>query len=125
MATHEPVEVHTGFARAFNAGDLDGLMALYEPEAVLGSESGEVAEGTDAIREALKGYLASGGKIQLETRYAIQSGDLALLSASWQLTGGTGPDGQPVEIRARSTEVARRQADGSWRYVVDHPFGAT
>jgi ketosteroid isomerase-like protein len=23
-----------------------------------------------------------------------------------------------------STDVARRQPDGSWKFVIDHPFGA-
>jgi ketosteroid isomerase-like protein len=33
-----------------------------------------------------------------------------------------GEDGNPVELAMRSSEVVRRQADGSWRYVIDNPF---
>ncbi len=48
-------------------------------------------------------------------------GDLALLHAEWTLKG-TGPDGQAVELAGRTSEVVRRQTDGSWRYVIDNPY---
>ena len=48
---------------------------------------------------------------------SVEHGDLALLSNVWVFSG----DG--FEIGARTAEVARRQVDGSWRYVIDHPFG--
>jgi ketosteroid isomerase-like protein len=62
-------------------------------------------------------------KIKLDTKSAIQSGELALLRSDWQMTG-TGPDGKPFTIAHSSTEVVRRQPDGRWLYVIDHPFGA-
>lgn len=45
----------------FNAGDLDGLVSLFEPEAVLVPAPGQVAAGSDAIREAFTGFLATWG----------------------------------------------------------------
>jgi ketosteroid isomerase-like protein len=35
MAASTPEQVHRLFEEAFNAGDLDGLMELYEPDAAL------------------------------------------------------------------------------------------
>ena len=35
---------------------------------------------------------------------------------------GTGPDGKAVSMAGQSTEVVRRQPDGTWRYVVDNPY---
>ena len=32
----DPVDVHRAVEDAFNAGDVDGLLALYEPDARLG-----------------------------------------------------------------------------------------
>jgi ketosteroid isomerase-like protein len=29
-----------------------------------------------------------------------------------------------VDVQGASAEVIRRQPDGTWRYVIDHPFGA-
>jgi ketosteroid isomerase-like protein len=56
--------------------------------------------------------------------YAIEAGDLALLRGEWQLKG-TGPDGRSLETAGNDIEVARRQADGTWRFVIDHAFGAS
>ena len=124
MAERGPVEAHVRFQQAFNAGDLDGLMALYEPDAVMMPQPGaEPVKGTRAIRSALEGFLALKGTLELKTVHVIQHGDLALLRSAWRVTG-TGPDGEPVEMSHRSAEVVHRQADGSWRYIIDHPFGA-
>ena len=46
----------------------------------------------------------------MTTKTIIPAGDLALLHAEWTLDG-TGPDGNPVSLAARSSEVVRRQGD--------------
>jgi ketosteroid isomerase-like protein len=51
-----------------------------------------------------------------------QCSDIALISANWKLKG-TGPDGKPVEMTGTSVEVARKQADGSWLFAIDTPWG--
>ena len=48
--------------------------------------------------------------------------ELAYSSNTWSLTG-TGADGNPVVLGATTAEVARRQADASWRYVIDNAWG--
>lgn len=100
MPARNPEDLHRLFAAALNAGDRDALMSLYAPDATLVPQPGQAVTGTAAIREAL---------------------DLALLYSSWVLRG-TGPDGTPVEMTGRGTEVARRQADGTWRLALDNPY---
>jgi uncharacterized protein (TIGR02246 family) len=124
MAERGPVEAHALFQKAFNAGDLQGLMALYEPDAILIPQPGaEPVKGTQAIRSALEQFLALNGKVELQTKHVVQHGDIALLRSAWRVKG-TGPDGKPVEMSHGSAEVVRRQPDGSWRYIIDHPFGS-
>ena len=41
---------------------------------------------------------------------------------TWSFTG-TGPDGEPVQLASRNADVLRRQSDGSWRFVIDNPWG--
>jgi len=124
MAERRPVEAHTLFQKAYNAGDMQGLMALYEPDAVLVPQPGaEPVRGLQAIRSALEGFLALKGTVELQTTHVVQHGDIALLRSAWRLKG-TGPDGKPVEMSHSSAEVVRRQPDGSWRYIIDHPFGS-
>lgn len=123
MAQTRPEEMHALFARHFNAGDLEALVALYTPDAALVPQPGQVVKGHAAIREALQAFLALRGKIDLQTTYTVEAGDTALTRGQWQLKG-TGPDGQPVALAGKSSEVLRKQADGRWLLAVDHPYGA-
>ena len=93
MPATTPAQIHRLFETAFNAADIDGLMALYEPDAALVPQPGTVARGTEEVREALQRYLALQGRITLDTKLVVAVGDLAYLSNTWSLDG-TGPDGQ-------------------------------
>jgi len=123
MPATEPEQMHREFEQAFNAGDLDALMALYEPDAALIPQPGTVAEGTAGIRESLRWFLDRGGRITLDTKLVVRVGDLAFLTNRWSLTGGTMPDGSPAELGAATAEVARLQPDGTWLYVIDNAWG--
>ena len=121
MQVRNPEDLHRLFAAALNADDLDALMSLYAPDAALVPQPGQAAIGKAAIREALAGFLVMKPVIALTTRGIVKTADLALLYSSWVLRG-TGPDGTPVEMTGRGTEVARRQADGTWRLAPDNPY---
>jgi uncharacterized protein (TIGR02246 family) len=122
MPATTPEQVHRVFEDTFNAGDIDGLMELYESDAALIAQPGGVAHGSEQIQAALQGFLALKGHITLDTKLVVTVGDLAYLSNTWSLSG-TGPDGNPVVLGATTAEVARRQADGTWRYVIDNAWG--
>jgi uncharacterized protein (TIGR02246 family) len=122
MAARTPEDLDRLFAGAMNAGNLDALVALYEPHASLTPAPGKVVVGTDAIRESLGGFLSGNPKMTLTPRVVSRSGDLALLTSKWELTM-TGPDGKPTKMSGQSVEVARRQADGNWLFAIDLPLG--
>ena len=109
-------QLHSTFEEAFNRQDLDGLVAMYEPDAVMVQPDGSLAIGLDAIRQHFLGVLATNGRMTVHTRYAVEAADLALMSLKWTLTGGD------ETMSAVTAEVARRQPDGGWLYVLDHPF---
>ena len=90
---------------------------------VLVPQPGQVVHGTAAIREALLGFLALKLPIRLERKRVLEKGDMALVSSTWSLSG-TGPDGTAVDLGGNTTEVIRRQSDGTWRYVIDDPFSS-
>ncbi len=123
MSTDSPAQLHRAFLEAFNRRDIAGLLALYESEATLLPQPGQVLYGLEAIRQALTQFLSLKGTMTMTTTFSVQSGDIALLRGQWALTG-TDADGQPVSMSGNSVEVARRQPDGHWRFVIDHPFGA-
>jgi ketosteroid isomerase-like protein len=62
--------------------------------------------------------------MQMRTAFALKCGDVALLRGEWTLKG-TGPDGAAIEMSGKNVEVARRQSDSTWRFAIDHPFGAS
>lgn len=120
MAGHAPEQIHRAFTDAFNARDIDRLMALYEPDCAIVPEPGVIATGADQVRAVLQGLLALNGTIDLRTAEVITVGDLAFLSCRWTLDA-TDADGKPMSIGGTTAEVVRRQPDGSWLYVIDHP----
>src|SRR5947209_2046952 len=121
MSLRSPQEIHAKFAEAFSSGDLEGLVALYEPDAVLAPEPGKTVTGHAAIREAFKPYLALRPHMKLDTVSVFETADVALMHGRWVIKG-TAPDGSQVNMNGCNTEVAHRQPDGGWLFRIDNPF---
>jgi len=122
MAARNPEDLDRLFAGALNTGNIEELMTLYEPQASLMAAPGKIVTGAEAIREALQGFLDGKPKMSLSPRVVAKTSDLALTTSKWELTM-TGPDGKPTQMAGQSVEVARRGADGNWRFAIDLPFG--
>jgi enoyl-CoA hydratase len=123
MPMHDPENLHRLFAERVNAGDLDGLISLYEDDATLVGPNGAQAQGATALRERLEALLAIAPKIAPGSNRALVVGDIALMSGSWRMTFGS-QESASSGVQGTSTEIARRQADGTWRYVIDDPASA-
>ena len=113
-------QIHALFLEAFNAGSMERLLAIYEDNATMAPPGASPVTGKAAIAAALSPVLAMGLQMKLETLFALESGDLAMLSCRWSAEG-KGPDGNPMRLSGTSSEVARRHADGTWLYVIDDP----
>ena len=119
----QPVNTVTRLVEAINRADLDGALALYEKDAVLVAQPGQIARGTAELREALAGFTALKATLRAETQQVVEAGDVALYVGRWSLRG-TDSDGQPVAMSGESTDVLRRQKDGRWLIALDNPWGA-
>jgi ketosteroid isomerase-like protein len=109
MRAVEPNDLGRFFVERANAGDVDGLVALYADDAVLAFPAGQVVTGTQAIRRGFEQLLADRPTFTAgEQQPALRNGDLALTSTRL-IDGGA------------TAEVARRQSDGSWLWVIDQP----
>jgi ketosteroid isomerase-like protein len=112
-AAHEhatqPEDLSRFFLERANAGDVEGLVALYQPDAVLAFPPGQITVGRAAIREVYTTPLSTRPTFtSQEQRPALRNGDLALTST--RLPGG-----------GATVEVARLQPDGTWLWVLDQP----
>jgi uncharacterized protein (TIGR02246 family) len=117
MNAHSPAELHSLFRNSFNVGDIEAMVSLYEPDATL-IVGGMQVSGHDGIRAVLSSMVAAGGRMSLTTRTVLESSDgLALIHGEWVV------DRTSAETtRGISSEVVRRQADGTWRFVIDNPY---
>lgn len=112
MPARSPEEIHALLAAAVNA-DVDAFVELHEPDAmVIVPPDGRRVSGRDAIRAAVRPVFDLGPSAVVELLDKLQAGDLALTFARVEVFGST----------TRGTVVPRRQADGSWRIVLDNPL---
>ena len=118
MSARTAEECDQLFEQHINAGNLDGLVALYEPDATFVPQEGEAVHGAAAIRAALAGFVAMKPKLEMGITRVIPIGkDLAMIYNDWTMTAG-GQTGA-----GKAIELMRRQPDGTWRFALDAPFG--
>jgi ketosteroid isomerase-like protein len=114
-----PEEVLNSVVEGINSGDLDSLMTLYEADACF---AGQIAKSPESVRQSLRNFIDLKGKLDLKVKRVLQASDLALVTSEWSFSG-TGSDGNPVNMAAKSADVLRHQADGTWQFVIDNPWG--
>ncbi|KUF15179.1 YybH family protein [Streptomyces silvensis] len=109
-AATEPNDLGRYFIERANAGDVDGLVALYEPDAVLAFPPGHIATGHAEIRKVYEQFVAAAPVLSPGRQHLalVNGGDVAITAAS--LTNGD-----------VTVEIARRQPDGTWLWAVDQP----
>jgi len=106
----EPEDLTRLFVERSNAGDAEGVAALYEDDAVMAYPPGEVTTGREAIRVLFERFLASRPHFEPEPPLpTLRSGDLALTSTP------------PSDGAGARAQVARRQPDRTWLRVLDQP----
>jgi ketosteroid isomerase-like protein len=104
---YDPQDLERLLVAREKAWDVDGMSALFEPDALLDYGGGKLIHGRDAIHKFFAELIATGQKFEMGVqRAAMVCGDLALTST--QCPNGT-----------VTAEVARRQSDGTWLWVID------
>ena len=121
MPAYRPAEIHALFEDAFNLGDVEAIAALYEPGAVL-IVDGDHVIGRENIRKAFESLVTRRGRMTLETRAIVETRlGLAVLHGDWVVEPPAGT-GSEFATRGLSTEVVRKQPDGTWLFVIDNPY---
>lgn len=112
-----PGEVNAAFADGFNRRDVDALLSLYDPDGAVVEMDGTLSVGTERIRAHLERLVELGGHMTSTNLTAVELGDLALVTAEWEITDTV----IAPRMNGRSSEVLRRQPDGTWAYLIDQP----
>lgn len=118
----DPARLPFAFEEALNAGDVDAVLALFTPDATMRTLPGEVLTGPQALREEVVNTVAAKVRLTNKARFCLTGDDTALIVVDWTLAA-TAPDGTRVTPTGTTANVARRAADGSWRFTVLNPLG--
>ena len=108
------------FEKHLNAGDLDAVIALYEPEARFVTQSGDTLIGRDAIRNVLSIMIDAKTRLHGRIMRVVTVGNIAQLYTDFK---GTTVDSskKTVPVHNKAIEVLRRQSDGDWKLIIGDP----
>ena len=112
-------DAHASLAAAFNTGDVNTVLSMYDYNGIIVPEPGKPVSGKEKFEEAVKAILSIKGKMEIKTVYCLQTGNLAVGRSEWSIT-----DGDEVKIQSKGIELMQQQPDGTWKILIDHAFGA-
>lgn len=115
MPANRPEEICTLFCQHIAAGDLDSVLEVYDPRVVFVNQYGEAKRGLQELRQELVPSAAAKTTFDFHIKRVVQAGEIALMHTEWKVSG-TRP------MRAYAIEVARRQRDRTWRWLIGDPF---
>jgi ketosteroid isomerase-like protein len=118
----EPEGVIPSLIERFNSGKVEAMMALYAPEAVFVAKDGRTITDRTEIAAQFQRDMSLGLPLRANVRHVFVGGDTAQIVVDWSIDG-TGPDGEHVHVEGTASDVARRGADGLWRYLIDNNLG--
>lgn len=109
------------FVKGVKAGDIEAVVALYAPDAMLYPPGEMAAKGRDAIRAVWGGFLSANTVTECrlyETGYRT-SGETSIGWGRFSMTFQPKAGGSPATLEGRFSDVAVRKA-GKWLYILDH-----
>jgi ketosteroid isomerase-like protein len=118
----EPEDIIPSLVERFNSGDVRNQMAMYAPDAVFVANDGRVITDHAEIAAIIGRDIKLGLPLVANVRHVFVGGDTAQIVVDWSIDG-KGPDGQDVHLGGSACDIARRGADGFWRYLIDNNQG--
>lgn len=116
----DPAEMNQRYLDAYDARDVDAIMAVYAPGAAAVWEPGKAVRGAEH-RAAVVEFLKKEPKLAAEVRESYVAGDTAALVVDWSIEVPGAPE---MTGTGRGLDVLKRNAEGQWRYVITNPFGS-
>lgn len=125
VPAYKPEDCDRLIVDAVQKGDIETSVALYEPEAVLFTEPEVSVKGHDAIRKQNEKGIAMKTKFIIHDIKTTMSGDGTIAITRMKITSiDVDPKtGKEVRNLINTEEVVRKQPDGTWRFIIDDPYG--
>ena len=115
MPAHNPEDICRLFQQHMAAGDIDAVLTLYDRDVAFLSQAGEVIRGRDRLKQELSSLVTTKPRFEYSVKQIVHADDIALMHTHWTVSG-------PQQMKAYAIEVARRQPDGTWRWLIGDPF---
>lgn len=112
----------TKMTEAFQNKDIDGVMACYEPKAVVVFEPESPISDTNVLREMFTGMSIANPVFTYSGHEVFITGNIATHIAPWKMTA-IAPDGTEIKQSGLSVAVLRKQEGGKWLMILDNPHG--
>ena len=109
------------WSQAFSARDTTAAVAAVESTGSVAAPNAPIATGSQAIRALFEGFYALPAMTihwQPTVVQASRSGELGFTLGAYELSFND-PKGKPVSDKGKYVTVWRKQADGTWKVVVD------
>ena len=125
IPAYKPEDCDRLIVEAVEKGDIETSVALYEPDAVLFTEPDHLIKGHDAIRKQNEKGIAMKTKFTIHDIKTVMTGDGTVATTRMKITSiDVDPKtGKEVRNLINTLEVVRKQPDGTWRSIIDDPFG--
>jgi uncharacterized protein (TIGR02246 family) len=114
-------QTDTRWSKAAQSKRVDDWVAFYSDDAVILPPNEKKASGKESVRKEIGALLALPGLSigwEPQTVEVARSGDLAYTQGAYELTT-TDSHGKPATDHGKTVEIWKKQADGSWKCVVD------
>lgn len=116
----DPAEMNQRYLDAYEARDIDAIMAVYAPGASAVWEPGKTVSGAEH-RAAVVEFLKREPKLSAKVRESYVVGDTAALVVDWSIEVPGAPE---MTGTGTGLDVLKKNADGNWRYIITNPFGS-
>jgi uncharacterized protein (TIGR02246 family) len=109
------------FIAAFIAGDLEGTIALYSPDAVYwGTQSPDLGTGTEALRKYFADNYAARATAPLKSTRTLTDTAVQVLSDETVVIAGRWQAKRPNAVTPLRFTMVVHKKDGQWRIVHLH-----
>ncbi len=104
---------------AFNSHDIDGLMALYDPEASYSTSGGPRKSDLASIKQGFIEHFMVKPHATVFEEQVIAGRDIGYYTGSFIMKGINPEDQTEMSERGRVVVVFRKSASGVWRLIFD------